>query len=456
MADEDFEGPDVIVAGAGGGVVAALRAAERGLSVLLVDADEQFRRGNNTSMSTAMIPAMGTRFQKAAGIEDSPETFVDDVAKKTGGDYNEIAARALAGVSAELVEWLSDSVGLDIDVVTDFAYPGHSVNRCHSIPGRSGSAMLQGLLETLNKEELVDVMTPAKLVDVVVEDGVVTGAIIETPGGKEEIPTHAVVIATNGYGANRELVGEHIPEISGAHYHGGEYSRGDALKIGAAVGAATDYLDAYQGHAGLAAPSASLATWATVMHGGFLVNTAGERYGNETSGYSEYAAQSLAHAADGSFIIIDQRIYDACLSFQDFLDVIEGGGVKWGDSPEELAATYGIDAAGLKATLDETRRLAAGDADPHGRTVWEAPLEGRLAAIRVQPALFHTQGGLRVDEHARVVTEDGTAVTGLYASGGAAAGISGHGAAGYLAGNGLLPALGLAYLAAEDIASRTA
>jgi len=457
MADEEFEGPDVIVAGAGGGVVAALRAAERGLSVLLVDADEQFRRGNNTSMSTAMIPAMGTRFQKAAGIEDSPETFVADVAKKTGGDYNEVAARALAGVSAELVEWLSDSVGLEIDVVTDFAYPGHSVHRCHSIPGRSGSAMLTGLLDTLSKEELVDVMTPAKLVDVVVEDGVVTGAVIETPAGTEEIPTHAVVIATNGYGANRELVAEHIPEISGAHYHGGEYSRGDALRIGAAVGAASDYLDAYQGHAGLAAPSASLATWATVMHGGFLVNTAGERYGNETTGYSEYAAQSLAHAADGSFIIIDQRIYDACQSFQDFLDVVEGKGVKWGDAPEELAEAYGIDPAGLVRTLSETRRFAAGDEeDPHGRTFWEAPLEGRLAAIRVQPALFHTQGGLRVDEHARVVKQDGSAIAGLYASGGAAAGISGHGAAGYLAGNGLLPALGLSYLAAEDIASRSA
>ena len=456
MADEEFEGPDVIVAGAGGGVVAALRAAERGLSVLLVDADEQFRRGNNTSMSTAMIPAMGTRFQRAAGIDDSPDTFVADVAAKTKGDFNEVAARALAGVSAELVEWLADSVELDIDVVTDFAYPGHSVNRCHSIPGRSGASMLNGLLAALNAQDLVDVMTPAKLVDVITEDGVVTGAVIETPAGPEEIPTHAVVIATNGYGANRELVGEHIPEIAGAHYHGGEHSRGDALRIGAKLGAATDYLDAYQGHAGLAAPSASLATWATVMHGGFLVNTAGKRYGNETSGYSEYAAESLAHAPDGSFIVIDQRIYDACQSFQDFLDVIEGGGVKWGDSAEELAAAYGIDAAGLAATLDETRRLAAGEADPFGRTFWEAPLEGRLAAIRVQPALFHTQGGLRVDEHARVVTEDGSAIEGLYASGGAAAGISGHGASGYLAGNGLLPALGLAYLAAEDIASRSA
>ena len=61
-------------------------------------------------------------------------------------------------------------------------------------------------------------------------------------------------------------------------------------------------------------------------------------------------------------------------------------------------------------------------------------------------ALFHTQGGLCVDEHARVLA-GGRPVPGLYAAGGAAAGISGHGADGYLAGNGLLSALGLGYLA---------
>ena len=52
-----------------------------------------------------------------------------------------------------------------------------------------------------------------------------------------------------------------------------------------------------------------------------------------------------------------------------------------------------------------------------------------------------------------MLDRDDRPIPGLYASGGAAAGISGHGAAGYLAGNGLLPALGLALLAAEHVAS---
>ena len=101
-----------------------------------------------------------------------------------------------------------------------------------------------------------------------------------------------------------------------------------------------------------------------------------------------------------------------------------------------------------------TARCAAGDeTDEFGRTSWEAPLAPPYEMIRVRPALFHTQGGLLVDAHARVLDSEDRPIPGLYASGGAAAGISGHGASGYLAGNGLLPALGLALLAAEHVAS---
>ena len=71
-------------------------------------------------------------------------------------------------------------------------------------------------------------------------------------------------------------------------------------------------------------------------------------------------------------------------------------------------------------------------------------------SVKVTGALFHTQGGLRVDANARVLA-GGTPIDGVYAAGGAAAGISGHGASGYLAGNGLLAALGLGYLAGRHI-----
>jgi fumarate reductase flavoprotein subunit len=448
-----IDGPDLVVAGAGGGLVAALRAASRGLSVLVVERNPHFAVGNNTAMSTAMVPGAGSRWQVAAGIEDSPSTFVADVLAKTGGAADRRLATALANVSAPLVEWLADSLDLPLSLVTDFPYPGHSQLRCHTVPGRAGRALLADLIARTRANDLIDLMVPATLTAVCTDaDGAVESVVVRGPAGEEEIPTRSVLLATNGFAADPDMVAQHIPEIAGAIYHGSEGSQGDALRIGTALGAATAYLDSYQGHAALAMPSATLAGWATVMHGGFLVDHGGHRFGDETTGYSEYAAASLERADGRAWIILDDRVHQACLAFQDYRDTVDSGAVKWGDDVADLAATIGLPAADLAHTLDRTSAAAAGDADEFGRTYWEAPLRPPFAAVAVRPALFHTQGGLVVDEHARVRTADDEPIRGLYAAGGAAAGISGHGAGGYLAGNGLLPAFGLAYLAADHVA----
>jgi fumarate reductase flavoprotein subunit len=75
-------------------------------------------------------------------------------------------------------------------------------------------------------------------------------------------------------------------------------------------------------------------------------------------------------------------------------------------------------------------------------------------ATAIRPALFHTQGGLLVDDSARVTRERGGVVPGLWAAGGAAAGISGSdGSKGYVSGNGLLSALGLGLIAGRSAAT---
>jgi fumarate reductase flavoprotein subunit len=75
-------------------------------------------------------------------------------------------------------------------------------------------------------------------------------------------------------------------------------------------------------------------------------------------------------------------------------------------------------------------------------------------AVKVTGALFHTQGGLAVDSHGRVKRKDGTRFPNLFAAGGAAAGISGSAADGYLSGNGLLTATALGYLAGKAAAEQ--
>lgn len=445
-------GPDLVVAGAGGGLVGALRAAERGLDVLVVEASEHFRRGNNTAMSTAMIPGVGTRWQREAGIDDSPDTFVNDVRRKTKGQGDLRLARALAEVSAPMLEWLADAQELPLDVVTDFHYPGHSVDRCHTMEGRHGTLLLAHLLARVKKSDQIDLLAPAKLVDVLLDEaGAVRAAVIEQPDGtREEIETPAVLLATNGYGADRELVQQYCPDIASATYHGSEASRGDALRIGERLGAASAFMDGYQGHGALAQRTSTLVGWATIMHGGLMLDVTGRRFGDETTGYSEYGPQLAARPEATGWLVFDQRVHDLCLPFTDFRQTVEGGAVVWADDAAALAEVTGLPIDAVHDELAGADAVARGEAsDRFGRTHFESPLVPPYAAVKVMPALFHTQGGLVVDAHARVLTTEGEPIPGLYASGGAAAGISGHGASGYLAGNGLLPALGLAFLAAD-------
>jgi len=448
---------DVIVAGAGAaGFAAALRAAQQGASVLLAEASETYEHGSNTSMSTSMIPAGGSRWQTESGIEDSPEAFREDIRRKTKGTVDTTVLHALTDVAPELVAWLADDCGLPLDLVTEFRYPGHSTDRLHAVSDRSGRTVLRHLRSALDRLPEATFVAPLRLEDVLVEGGAVVGARLTTPdGGVEEVRSRSgVVLATNGYGADPELVRRLAPEIAEGVYHGGDGSRGDALRIGERLGAGTAQLDAYQGHGALATPHNVLLTWATVMHGGLVINTDGERFDDETIGYSEYGARVLAQPGRIAWIVFDQRIHDACQPFRDYQDLLAQGAVRWVDDVEGLASLIGSPVDVLARTLSDADAAARGQAqDPFGREGFAGPLEAPYAAVRVTGALFHTQGGLVVDADARVLRPDLAPIPGLYAAGGAAVGMSGSGAAGYLAGNGLLAALGLGYLAGGHVSS---
>lgn len=446
---------DVVVAGAGaGGLTAALAASQLGCSVLLAEARETFRHGSNTSMSTSMVPAGGSRWQRDAGIDDSPEQFLDDVMRKTRGQADLRLAKALTTVAPELVTWLAERCGVPLGLVTDFSYPGHSRDRCHAVADRAGRTLQAHLLDALGHRPQVTMVTPLRLTDVALEGDRVAAAILERPDGTtERVGTGAVILATNGYGANPELVNQHIPEIGRAIYHGGDGSTGDALRIAERLGADLGYLDAYQGHGSVAVPHRILLTWATVMHGAYLVNARGERFDDETIGYSEFGSRVVAQPGGNAWMVFDQRIDEACRSFADYQDILKAGAVRWAADAGTLAELIGADPDRLRATMDAAQAAASGaDRDEFGRSRWESPLEPPYAAVKVAGALFHTQGGLLVDGQARVL-RGGEPIQRLYAAGGAAAGISGHGADGYLAGNGLLSALGLGYLAGLDLAS---
>ncbi len=441
----------VIVAGAGaGGLAAALSAADCGQEVVLVERSRTFRHGSNTAMSTSMVPGPGSRWQRERGIEDSPERFAADVMRKTHGTADPVLTAALSQVGAPLVEWLADRCEVPLELVEDFSYPGHSALRCHSVPDRAGRTLHGHLLAAAEAEPRITLVVGMELSDVTVAADGVTGAVLRSPDGSTEtVPACAIVLAVNGFGADPALVRRYLPEIADGTYHGGDGSRGDALRIGERLGADLSYLDAFQGHGSLAVPHGTLLTWAAVMHGGVLVNSRGERFGDETVGYSEFGPIVVRQPGAVAWVVFDRRIDGLCRPFADYQDLLRAGGVREAADPAALATLIGCPEPVLAKTLAEVQ-AARGGVDAWGRSDFADGLATPYLAVKVTGALFHTQGGLTVDRHARVLRR-GEPIGRLYAVGGAAAGISGRGCDGYLAGNGLLAALGLGYLAGRHL-----
>ncbi|MCT4370758.1 FAD-binding protein [Yangia mangrovi] len=427
---------ETLIIGAGAcGLVAALAAHEAGQEVLMIEADPLPQ--GSTALSAGLIPAAGTALQAAAGIEDTAARFAADIQRKAKGENDPAFVEALAAGSAGVIDWLSTRHGLPFSVVTDFDYPGHSRRRMHGLPSRSGRELIDRLRATVEAQG-IDLLC-GRRAEILYHDGrTVTGAGLRTPGGAlETVGCAKLVLACNGFGGNRAKVAEHMPAIAGALWFGHEGNRGEALDWGAALGAATRHLGAYQGHGNVAHPHGILITWATITEGGIQVNCEGRRFWNEAQGYSEAARVVLAQPGGEAVTVFDARIADIARQFEDFRNAEAQGAVRSAETLEDLARQFDLPATALR---DEIAAIRAGETDRFGRLWGEAPLAPPYCAVRVTGALFHTQGGLVTDGSGRVQGADGTVFPNLFAAGGAACGVSGAGDSGYLSGNGLLAA----------------
>jgi flavocytochrome c len=455
-----FDAPveaSVLVIGAGAaGLTAALSARAAGAEVLVLERDA--RPSGSTALSSGLIPAAFTRFQKAQGIADSPALFAADILAKNHGRADAAIVRRIAEASAEAVEFLADVAAIRFSLVEGFTYSGHSALRMHGTPERTGSTLMARLLDAAAREG-VDIATEARATRLFADaDGRILGVGIERPdGAAERVACRALVLACNGYGGDPALVRAHIPALADALYFGHAGNTGDALRWADGLGARVADLSGHQGHGSVATPHGILITWAVMMEGGVQVNALGQRFSNEHRGYSEQAEPVLAQPGGIAFSVYDRRIHEIALQFEDYRNAETIGAVRRAADAGELAAAFGLPTDHLAATLAGIDRLAAsGGTDRFGRRFDpEKRLDPPYFGVRVTGALFHTQGGLEVDPGARVLRTDGTPFPNLFAAGGAARGVSGPTADGYLSGNGLLTAVVLgrfAGLGAADLA----
>jgi len=443
----------VAIVGAGAcGLVAALTLADAGIECVLLERDAL--PSGSSALSSGFIPACGTRWQKAIGVEDSAERFASDILRKNHHGADEAVVNAACAAIGPALEWLADRHGIQFHVLEGFLYPGHSVARMHAVPEKTGAGLMGRLLAAVQRAG-VPLLTEARAAELHATPGKrVTAVRIARPDGSyEDICCYAVLLACNGFGGNRDMVRRYLPEIAEAEYAGHAGNQGDAMRWGATLGARLADMSAYQGHGAWAVPHGKLVTWALMTEGGIQVNALGVRFANEHQGYSEASQHVLAQQARFAWCVYDERLHRLGLTFPDYAELDAAGALRRAASVEELARIIRVPQQALARTLEETRAMQRGArADAFGRDFTAKPtLQAPWYAIKVTAALFHTQGGLEIDDRARVLDASGKPLPNLLAGGGAARGLSGAHVWGYLSGNGLLSAVALGRIAAQTL-----
>jgi len=412
--------------------VAALTLKDAGVECVVLERDAL--PSGSTALSSGFIPACGTRWQKAIGIEDSVASFFQEIQKKNRHGANPDVVEAAVATIGPTLEWLADAHGIPFHVLEGFLYPGHGTARMHAVPEKTGAGLMGRLLNAAEKAGVV-LLTDAFVLELSSHERQITGLKIKRPDGStEDIGCDAVLLACNGFGGNREMVRRYIPEIADAEYAGHAGNQGDAVRWGAALGAQLADMGAYQGHGAWAVPHGKLLTWALMTEGGIQVNALGRRFADERQGYSEASQSVLAQPGRYAWSLYDERLHQLGLTFPDYLELNAAGAIRTAANVEDLAAVTGLPRKALQEELEEFK-------PPY-------------YAVKVTGALFHTQGGLEIDASARVLDTEGRRLPNLYAAGGAARGFSGAHVWGYLSGNGLLSAVALGRIAGEALSEQ--
>ena len=437
----------VVIIGAGAcGLVAAIMLRDAAIDCVLLERDAA--PSGSSSLSSGFIPAAGTAAQKAQGIEDSVALFAADILQKTRGTAAAHLVHAYATAVGPALDLLQQRHGIAFEVLDGFLYPGHSVRRMHAVPERRGLALMEQL-ERAATASGATLVTEALALELWLDaQGQVQGVGYQRPDGSmEHVACSHVLLACNGFGGNPEMVAQLLPEMRHATFAGHAGNDGSAIAWGRQLGARLADLGGYQGHGSWAAPQGALVSWALMMDGGVQINSHGERFHDETHGYSEASVQVLAQPGGMAWNVFDLPALDLARTFPDFRDAEAAGALKSCADLASLAALLGCDQATLQTTLAS---ISPASTDVHGRKFLR-PLQAPYFAVKVTGALFHTQGGLDIDAQCRVLREDGSAFCGLLAAGGAARGVSGNAVWGYLSGNGLLSAVAGGAIAAATI-----
>ncbi len=501
---------DVIVAGSGGALAGAYTAAREGLSVLVLEATDKF--GGTTAYSGGggmWFPCNAVL--RRSGADDTVEAaltyFRAVVGDRTPADLQEAYVRG----GAELIDYLEADPDFEFTVLPWPDYFGKAPQArldglrhivAAPLPGErlgpmaaqvrgpldndrlgapapdlltGGRALIGRFLLGLQRFPNATLSAGTELVDLIVNDGRVTGAVARRNGRLVRIGARrGVLLAAGGFEHNAEMRSEFGVPGRPVDSMGAPGNTGAAHLAAMRIGAATDLMDQGWWSPGLIHPDgrAAFALWFT---GGIFVNQAGRRFVNESAPYDRIGRAIIDEMSAGRlplpyWLVYDDRRGDVPpvkatnVSMVETERYREAGLWRTADTLDGLAGSIGVPAASLADTVERFNRMVADGADTdfgRGDEAYDRAFSrGKPPLVPIETPPFHaaafglsdlgTKGGLRTDTRARVLDTAGRPIPGLYAAGNTMAAVSGTTYPG--GGNPIGASMLFSHLAALDMA----
>lgn len=400
---EEMNADIVIVGASGAGFAAALQAVEEGIPAENILILEKGETSSGSALSVmAGMNAADSAYQQNAGIEDDVEVYAADINAAGDNLGDPELVNYLSESAKESLEWLS-GMGLELSMISQDS--GSTLPRTHRpSDDRSAGEAVMSLLESKVEELKIPVMYEVETSEILLdEDGEVAGVMAVTSGGEQKINCQAVVLAGGGFGANQSMVAEYIPDLAEVKSVSDATATGACIALGQAAGAVVTNMDQAELYPLVETQSGTLISQDLYRAGAILVNNAGERFVDETQVGNKIAKTMLEQPEGYAYLIYDGVVKER----ESLTDDYESAGLaKQGATAEELAEAIGVPADALAATL--------------GGVMGEGP----YYAIRCEPAILTTLGGLQITNCAEVMNEE-EIIPGLFAAGDVAGGIHG-------------------------------
>jgi 3-oxosteroid 1-dehydrogenase len=344
-----------------------------------------------------------------------------------------------------------------------------------------GNALLARLKLSFDKAG-GELWLSSPLLELIRENGRVTGAVIERAGKRVRVAARrGVVLAAGGFERNAAMRAQFLPQSPEPRWSGSQSNNtGDAILAATRIGAATLNMDSAWWGTSMSLPGeerARLLAFERALPGAIIVNGNGERYMNEAASYHIAGQEMIRNDSPQARTIPSLMLFDTTWrksyplgpmipDLPDFLQPANFRAVlRRADSWEELARKTQLPAERLRATIARFNEHAREGVDPdfkRGESAYDRyygdpkvtpnPTLRALEtppfyALPVYPGDIGTNGGLATNEHAQVLDESGEPIAGLYAAGNMAATVMGHSYP--AAGATLGPGMTFGYIAAR-------